>query len=111
MICTNSQLSEAVSKLVVFGLDRYVDVADVYSSEIVGKSSVYDRIKRKHGDKNSYVVIGTVESKEQAQQVRFSKDFFHELQQFWIKHYLYSLDNSLQNYLVFFYAKYIIKNG
>ena len=77
MICTNSKLVEAVSKLVVFGLDRYVDVADVYSSEKVGKSSVYDRIKKKYGEKNSYVVVGTLDSKEQAQKVRFSNNLFH----------------------------------
>ena len=71
MICTNSELSDAASKLVVFGLDRYVDIADVYSSHKVGKSSVYDRIKKKYGDKNSYVVVGTVDSKQHAEKVRF----------------------------------------
>ena len=77
VICTNSKLVEAVSKLVVFGLDRYVDVADVYSSHKVGKSSLYDRIKRKYGEKNSYVVVGTVDSKEHAQQVRYLKNFLN----------------------------------
>ena len=70
MICTNSKLVEAVSKLVVFGLDRYVDVADVYSSHKVGKSSLYDRIKGKYGNKNtSYVVIGSGDTRQHARAV------------------------------------------
>jgi len=67
VICTNSKLVEAVSKLVVFGLDRYVDIADVYSSHKVGKSSLYDRIKGKYGNKNtSYVVIGSGDTRQHA---------------------------------------------
>ena len=70
MVCTNSELSEAASKLVVFGLDRYVDIADVYSSGKVGKSSLYARIKKEYGDMNSYVVIGTADGKQHAELVR-----------------------------------------
>ena len=80
MICTTSLLVEAVSKLVVFGLDRYVDIQDVYSSKKVGKSNLYDRIKAKYGDKNTkYLVLGEGEESRQHAHVVSLLFIFHDV--------------------------------